>query len=614
MSPDCWASSSSIVVGSGRSTTAGRVHDRLGNLDRWRLHGLGGGRLGRRMPPPARGAPRRPARHLDRRPWPRRRAPRGAMPRPARGGLHDRLGDLDAARLGAAARGASPRRPARRRPPPRPARRPRRAGPPRRGPPAAGALTTGSATSTAAAASTSASGVSAAEGPPPPRGRKPRQRRPARPPGAASTGAASVAAASGAAVAVSVSVPVFSGLLVTPSASVICGSSTVNDLVSLVDGLLPPEDDDSPGASPGCWCVGASSVSCWAGRLLRVPGLRGLRILVRQGCANAITRRDTQQWPRAGASRPAHPRRGLHGRPRPDGRCAAAPSPSRSWCAAPLPSCAAWRAIGSAGVRQRGKFLVLDLAPRAHRHQRHAHRPTGPGGSREQALHVDGHGASPSVRARPVPSARPWRPGPWTRTGCRRRRRPSSCATAIRARWARSTSCPRVWTGRWPAGRSWGRTWTTPASTWRRGRRASAATTGSCTRCSRTRPSWQASATPTATRSSGRRGWGPSGSARPWRRRSRSASGAPAARRWPGPSRRCARRVPPRFEVQARDFLRVHLKGGRALSSLRHHPGRGVARGLRHHLVSRLPGLIRRGGPPRRSPRQGRASWLAPRP
>ena len=50
-------------------------------------------------------------------------------------------------------------------------------------------------------------------------------------------------------------------------------------------------------------------------------------------------------------------------------------------------------------------------------------------------------------------------------------------------------------------------------------------------------------------------------------------------------------RVPPRFEVQARDFLRVHRKGGQACPRCGTTLSEVAPGGLRDDLVPRLPGL-----------------------
>ena len=52
-------------------------------------------------------------------------------------------------------------------------------------------------------------------------------------------------------------------------------------------------------------------------------------------------------------------------------------------------------------------------------------------------------------------------------------------------------------------------------------------------------------------------------------------------------------RVPPRFEVEVRDFLRVHRKGGDTLSALRHHDQRDLPGRVRDELVPDLPALTR---------------------
>ena len=56
-------------------------------------------------------------------------------------------------------------------------------------------------------------------------------------------------------------------------------------------------------------------------------------------------------------------------------------------------------------------------------------------------------------------------------------------------------------------------------------------------------------------------------------------------------------RVPPTFEKQARDFLRVHLKGGNGVPALWHDPERGVTGWLHHDVVPILSGV---GGSSRR--------------
>ena len=81
-------------------------------------------------------------------------------------------------------------------------------------------------------------------------------------------------------------------------------------------------------------------------------------------------------------------------------------------------------------------------------------------------------------------------------------------------------------------------------------------------------------------------------------------------------------RVPPRFEVEQRDFLKVHRKGGQAMPALRHDAQRGVTRRLRHDLVPGLPGLggsersrpARRAAPARRQHSRGSTNSTNPGP
>ena len=49
--------------------------------------------------------------------------------------------------------------------------------------------------------------------------------------------------------------------------------------------------------------------------------------------------------------------------------------------------------------------------------------------------------------------------------------------------------------------------------------------------------------------------------------------------------------VPPRLEVEQRDFLKVHRKGGERVPALRDAPIAGLRRRLRHDLLPRLPAL-----------------------
>ena len=97
-----------------------------------------------------------------------------------------------------------------------------------------------------------------------------------------------------------------------------------------------------------------------------------------------------------------------------------------------------------------------------------------------------------------------------------------------------------------------------------RGASGSSATRASSRTCCATSRSWRASATPTATRSCTRPSCCRSASARPWRARRSTPSMRPRAPRSPTRSRSCASRVPPTFETQVRDFLAVHMKGGQA--------------------------------------------------
>ena len=116
------------------------------------------------------------------------------------------------------------------------------------------------------------------------------------------TGAPAGAVTSAVAVSVSVSGPaVSSGLLAALTASVVCGSSTVNELVSLVDRLPPPEITKARARAR------ASSASvrrpCPAGREdSSVTGPAWPAYSHSAGLANAITRRGTQQWRDAGAT------------------------------------------------------------------------------------------------------------------------------------------------------------------------------------------------------------------------------------------------------------------------------------------------------------------------
>ena len=73
-----------------------------------------------------------------------------------------------------------------------------------------------------------------------------------------------------------------------------------------------------------------------------------------------------------------------------------------------------------------------------------------------------------------------------------------------------------------------------------------------------------ASATPTATRSSTRRGCCPSASGRTWRRRRSTLSTRRRGSTLTSAIDVLRRRVPPTFEKQVRDFLAVHDKGGTA--------------------------------------------------
>ena len=127
-----------------------------------------------------------------------------------------------------------------------------------------------------------------------------------------------------------------------------------------------------------------------------------------------------------------------------------------------------------------------------------------------------------SARARPARSAR--RRGPSAPTGCRRRCPPPRSATATRRRWARSTCCRRA---RSPVpgldDGELGPDADDPALTLEVWRQRIGATRASSRTCSRTRHSWPASATPTATRSSTRRGCCRSGSDRPGGRGGRRA-------------------------------------------------------------------------------------------
>ena len=94
-----------------------------------------------------------------------------------------------------------------------------------------------------------------------------------------------------------------------------------------------------------------------------------------------------------------------------------------------------------------------------------------------------------------------------------------------------------------------------------------------------------------ATRSCGRPGWRRSASARPWPRDEVDAlyAAARSVPRWAIDELR--RRVPPRFEVEVRDFLRVHRKGGTPVPALRHHHQRDLTRRVRDELVPDLPAL-----------------------
>ena len=281
------------------------------------------------------------------------------------------------------------------------------------------------------------------------------------------------------------------------------------------------------------------------------------------------------------------------------------PSPSRWWCAAPPESCAALTGHRLASLSGSGASSWSWTSPHgAHRHQPHAHRPARARGSRA---------ASPSSSTAFVlrfgardEHARPADTGAWTADAAwlppddaaRRAALPRPHADGQGLRAARRAS-PR----RRRLGASWGPTSMTPAWTWPTWRARIRRHTGSCRPCSRTRPSWRASATATPTRSCGPRDWPRSAIAprSPPEESDRSVARQPARHR-PGRSTSSRQRVPPRFEVEAARLPARPPQGWAGLSPLRHDDRGDLPGRLRHVLVPRLPGL--RASPPPRSRRE----------
>ena len=116
--------------------------------------------------------------------------------------------------------------------------------------------------------------------------------------------------------------------------------------------------------------------------------------------------------------------------------------------------------------------------------------------------------------------------------------------------------------GRSPAGTNWDPTPTIRRSSSRPGERASSAIGASSRTCFASSRSWPASATATATRSCGRPAWPRFASARRWLPRRSIASTTRRRRPCAWAIDELRRRVPPDFEVEVRDFLHVHRKGG----------------------------------------------------
>ncbi len=245
-------------------------------------------------------------------------------------------------------------------------------------------------------------------------------------------------------------------------------------------------------------------------------------------------------------------------------------------------------------VRQRGKFLTLDLGARSHRRQCHADRPAGPGDAREQALQRDGARA----HLRPARGRRAARAAGrldgWAPTGCRPTRTSSSCASATPSGWARSTSCPRGAAREVAGWEAQGPDADDPDldfATWQeRIRRHTGelhallknqAFVAGIGNAYNDEILWAARLAPFRKRSS----LAVEESERLWRscRETLAWADRRAARPRAAPLRGAGARLPARPP-----------QGRSALSSLRRHAQRGRARWLRDDLVPRLPGLTRR--------------------
>ena len=220
------------------------------------------------------------------------------------------------------------------------------------------------------------------------------------------------------------------------------------------------------------------------------------------------------------------------------------------------------RARSSQSVTRRGKFIVLQLERDRIIVNAMLTGRLGLGAPGVEGAGLDRLDAALRRARRGARSRR--RPGRAARRGCRRTAMPSRAA--LPRPDADGQDLPgarRRRPGRSPAGTSWGRTPTTRRSTWRPGAPASSAIAASSRTCCASSRSWPASATATATRSSGR----PAGAV------PQALDAGPeevdalyeatrATLAWAIDELR--RRVPPRFEVEVRDFLHVHRKGGQA--------------------------------------------------